>query len=262
MSAREVGVRGGPLRRVGALARAFAVICWLLGSATACRGEATNQPAPASSAPRPVGLGPLVVREDTANLLLTYVDTAGDFHVVQRPADVPIDARDQVRVVVTTREDGTGDQVYVADLRARQPDGTYAVRTMSRAQWDELGATRRKARLEALVPPPSAAVSAQPPVAGSAARREVPVVAVIYGAEWCKPCHDAARYLKSRGVTVIEKDIESSDAVKQEMDRKLERAKLNGASIPIIDVGGRLLIGFSPQALDRAVEAARSRRTL
>ncbi|MCC6215769.1 MAG: NrdH-redoxin [Polyangiaceae bacterium] len=194
--------------------------------------------------------------------MLTYVDTAGDFHVVQRPADVPIDARDQVRVVVTTREDGTGDQVYVADLRARQPDGTYAVRTMSRAQWDELGATRRKARLEALVPPPSAAVSAQPPVAGSAARREVPVVAVIYGAEWCKPCHDAARYLKSRGVTVIEKDIESSDAVKQEMDRKLERAKLNGASIPIIDVGGRLLIGFSPQALDRAVEAARSRRTL
>jgi hypothetical protein len=40
------------------------------------------------------------------------------------------------------------------------------------------------------------------------------------------------------------------------MKRKLDRAGMGGASIPVIDVMGRILVGFSPGALDRAVQAA------
>jgi hypothetical protein len=35
-----------------------------------------------------------------------------------------------------------------------------------------------------------------------------------------------------------------------------------GASIPVIDVGGKILIGFSPGAVSAAVRAARKPETL
>jgi glutaredoxin len=200
-------------------------------------------------------LPPLELRDDTPHLLLTWIDPTGDFHVVQKPADVPEASRGAVRAVVTTREDGTGALVYVADLSKKNADGTYPVKTMTRAAWDEKGAEKRKARLEALAPPPpSASVAAAP----TAEKPDGKLVVIIYGADWCKPCHDAARYLKQRGISVVEKDIEQSPLAAREMKQKLTKAGLPDASIPIIDVAGQILVGFSPRALDRAIETARN----
>src|SRR6195952_3262916 len=112
------------------------------------------------AAPQANELPPLEIKDDTANLLLTWIDDKGDFHVVQKPADVPKEGRAQVRVVVTTREEGTGKLIYVSNLDEVTPSGSYRVKTMTRAAWDELGASKRKARLEALAP------SALPPPAG------------------------------------------------------------------------------------------------
>ncbi len=134
---------------------------------------------------------------------------------------------------------------------------------MSRSAWDELGASRRTARLEALAPPTAPATG--PSASASAAVAKAPVgsiVVVIYGASWCKPCHDAEAYLRQRGVNVIKKDIEENEAAAAEMKTKLQRAGMPGASIPVIDVMGRILIGFSPSALDRALEAARGTKPL
>jgi glutaredoxin len=234
-----------------------------------CRRKASEQSdEPASAAPKSNELPALELREDTPNLLLTWIDDKGDFHVVMKPGDVPEARRQNVRVVVTDRTDGTGSLVYVADLSRKEQNGAYPVKTMSRNEWDELGASLRKARLEALAPPPSAAPSgsAAPSavVPAPAARKpgSSKVIAIVYGAEWCKPCHDAARYLKQRGVTVIEKDIEASEATAAELKRKLERANMSGASIPIIDVMGQLLVGYSPRALDRAIATAESSKPL
>jgi glutaredoxin len=217
----------------------------------------------ASAAPRSNELPPLTIKSDTPNLLLTWIDPQGDFHVVQKPADVPSDARKQVRVVVTDREAGTGELVYVADLNETGADGSYRLKTVTRAQWDELGASRRKARLEALapsaVPPPAASAPMTP---GGPKGPPSKVVAVIYGASWCKPCHQAADYLKGRGVTVVEKDIEESEAAQAEMRAKLERAGRGGASIPVIDVMGQILVGYSPSALDRAIQTAQAAKPL
>jgi glutaredoxin len=231
---------------------------------TACRSsEKTDTAKPASAAPRANELPPLSVKADTPNLLITWIDPQGDFHVVQKPADVPSEARKQVRVVVVDREAGTGELVYVADLNETAADGSYRLKTFTRAQWDELGASRRKARLEALapsaVPPPAASVPGGPGATKGAPSK---VVAVIYGASWCKPCHQAADYLKGRGVTVIQKDIEESEAAQAEMRQKLERAGRGGASIPVIDVMGQILIGYSPSALDRAIQAAQAAKPL
>jgi len=240
----------------------------LLGAAgaSACdRTPVDDNAQPASVEPTSNQLPPLVLRDDTKNLLLTWVNDHGDFRVVTRIADVPETARGQVRVVVTTEKAGTGPLFYVADLRQAKPDGTYPVTTMTRAAWDEVGASRRQARLEALAP--SARPSSMPPPAGahsgnghpSPPGASRPVSAVIYGAEWCGPCHLAARYLKSLGVTVVEKNIESDPLAAREMQTKINNAHLpSTTSIPVIDVGGQLLVGYNPQALQRAVKASRS----
>jgi glutaredoxin len=220
---------------------------------------------PVTAEPKSNELPPLSVKADTPNLLLTWVDEKGDFHVVQKPADVPVEGRKTVRVVVTDKEAGTRELVYVANLDETTPDGSYRLKTMTRAAWDEIGASRRMARLEALAPsaapPPSASV-APPTAEGQPSAPASKIVAIIYGASWCKPCHSAADYLKSRGITVVQKDIEESDAAQAEMRQKLERAGRTGASIPVIDVMGQILIGYSPSQLDRAIKTAQAAKPL
>ncbi len=247
------------------LRRALALAVLLV----ACHKQVAPQPGDdTGAAPQAAELPPLEVKEETPNLLLTWIDDKGDFHVVQKPADVPKESRDPVRVVVTTREEGTGKLVYVANLNEVTPAGSYRVKTLSRAAWDELGAGKRKSRLEALAPsavatpPDSAAAGMSSDSAASSKRLATGVSATIYGASWCKPCHDAARYLKQRGVTVVDKDIEENELAAAEMRQKLARAGRTGSSIPVIDVMGQVLVGFSPLALDQAIEAARSAKPL
>lgn len=200
----------------------------------------------------------LELTDATADLLLTWIDEQGDFHVVQKPTDVPEAGRQYVRVVVTTKMEGTGRLVYVADLRQKNEAGQYPVSTMTRAQWNELGADRRKVRLEALLPkepPATEAASSSPKANGK-------VDAIIYGADWCKPCHDAEKYLRSLGVNVTKKDIEKSPAARKEMQQKLIRAGKAGASIPVIDVSGQLFVGFNRSVLKHAVDRSLKPQTL
>src|SRR5262245_34241737 len=114
----------------------------------ACRKKDSDDSEPGGTAPKANELPTLELRDETPNLLLTWVDDKGDFHVVQKISDVPGANRAKVRVVITNREDGTGKFVYVADLSKANPNGSYPVRTMSRSEWDETGARLRKARLE------------------------------------------------------------------------------------------------------------------
>jgi glutaredoxin len=224
---------------------------------------------PVGDAPLANELPPLELKDDTADLLLTWLDAKGDFHVVQTPADVPPDGRENVRVVVTTKEAGAGRLVYVADLRTKSPEGTYLVKTMTRAQWNELGAVRRKVRMEevAKAAPPEGAhpaadqkASAEPTAKDKTLNAKVR--AVVYGADWCKPCHDAEAYLKKLGVDVTKKDIEKSRAARAEMNERLASAGRMGASIPVLDIGGKVIVGFSRGAVLQAVEAARKPETL
>ncbi len=242
------------------LAWAFALLFFAVSCKQAGGDERQD---PASAAPSSSALPALVVKPDTPNLLLTWIDEKGDFHVVQKPSDVPATHRDRVRVVVVDKPAGTADLVYVANLDETTPDGSYRLKTMSRAAWDELGASLRKERLESLAP--SAAPPAPSSAPGGSERAASPtkkIVAIIYGASWCKPCHAAADYLRSRGVTVIMKDIEASEAAQAEMQDKLARAGRGGASIPVIDIMGQLMVGYSPGALDQAIRAAQNAKTL
>ncbi len=207
----------------------------------------------------------LVIREDTPNLLITWIDEKGDMHVELKVADVPAEGLSLVRVVVSDREEGTRNLFYVADLAKKRDDGTYAARTMTRRAWEAEVEKRRNAYLAKIAPPPpppspSGAASAaptgkradEPPVGASA------LTVIVYGADWCRPCHEAEDYLRSKGVRVVKKDVEANPEAAVEMRDKLEKSGQRGGSIPVIDVRGQILVGFSSRAVDRALAKASS----
>ncbi|HWO12514.1 MAG TPA: glutaredoxin domain-containing protein, partial [Polyangiaceae bacterium] len=238
--------------------------CLLAALPAACQRHAdpSHDVGSPATPPPSEALPPLSLNDSSPNLLLTWVGDDGDFHVVERIDGVPAEHRKQVRVVQTDRSAGTGVVVYVADLEQKRADGSYAVTTLPRAEWEKLGADRRKTRLEQVAPgaAPAAGAGGQAPVTGEAQAANEPsapsaVSAIVYGADWCKPCHDAERYLRSLGVAVTKKNIEESRAAQAEMREKLTRVNRTGAGIPVIDVMGKIFVGYSPGPLKQAVDA-------
>jgi glutaredoxin len=240
------------------LLAAFAMI-GLLG----CRRRATDDLQQESAEEKTKTLPPLTLSDETPDLLLTWIDERGDAHVANKPADVPAERRDKVRVVVTTREDGTHGVFYVANLSSKSADGTYPVATLPRSEWDAMISERRRALAGPVASAESEDEPAGPGPRGPAAQARPAVFTVIvYGASWCGACHEAVAYLKSRKVPVIEKDIEQDAAAQSEMQAKLARAGVHGGSIPVIDVRGKILIGFEPHALEAAMRGAGGAVTL
>jgi glutaredoxin len=225
--------------------------------AAGCKGKSS---AVAATAPERT----VVVRPDSDGLLLTWIDDKGDFHVETRVADVPMTGRDTVRVVDPNVDEAGGDRIHVVDLRATGTDGTYPVRLMSRVDFEALAVGRR----EKSGPTLASAAPAQPSAApsggagaenapqGSAQTPPMRATVVVYGAEWCGACHEAARYLRRKGIAYVEKDIEKDPGAAREMQAKLERSGLRGGSIPVIDVRGKIMVGFNPSDIDAALGQA------
>jgi glutaredoxin len=235
----------------------MSLVAAMLSSLSGCKRRPTDELGQ-DNAPQVKSLPPLNITDDTPDLLLTWVSARGDANTVGKPADVPTEGRDQVRVVVTTKEDGARDLFYVTNLTVKNPDGTYPVTTMPRTEWDAVILKRRQAFAAPSAAPTEEQAQEPPHGAGQAPVAKPPTsfTVIVYGAEWCGACHQAVAYLKSRKVPVIEKDIEQDPAADTEMRAKLARAGVHGGSIPVIDVKGRILIGFEPHQLDAAVRGA------
>jgi glutaredoxin len=202
-------------------------------------------------------LPPLALRDETADLLLTWIDGRGNTHTAVHVADVPTEGRNPVRVV--TKDAGAGLVFYVADLTLKQGDGTYTVRTMPRAEWESmLEARRAKASPGAASQAGEGEASRGGGPSPSAVAGKGAAYAIVYGAEWCGPCHQAKDYLEGRGVAVTFYDIEKEPKRAAEMQKKLRDAGRRGGNIPVIDVGGQLFVGFNPRAIDRALADAKT----
>jgi glutaredoxin len=253
--------RSNQFRSASGCAAAFLLIVQAVSSGCQRHADPAADVGSPAVPPAVDALPALSLTDQTPNLLLTWVGDDGDFHVVEQITAVPAEHRKQVRVVVTDQTAGTGPSVYVANFDDKRPDGTYAVNTLARADWEKLGADRRKSRLEAMAPgTPGQAAPPPSDAAAAGAAGESPsaaISAIVYGADWCKPCHDAERYLKSLGVSVTKKNVEESRAAQAEMREKLSRVNRTGAGIPVIDVMGKIFVGYSPGPLKQAVDAAR-----
>jgi glutaredoxin len=246
--------RGALVLATRLVARSVALVLVLVLADGGCR---RSHDAPTADPP-----ATLIVRQESVGLLLTWIDDKGDFHVETSVADVPMMGRDAVRVVDPTHEDtAPTDSVTVVDLRQAGPDGNYPVRTMPRADFEAMAVARREKAGPTLAsagpapsPPPGGSRAAG--AAGDPSKASARSVVVIYGAEWCGACHEAAKYLRSKGIPYVDKDVEKDPGAAAEMQQKLAKNGLHEGSIPVIDVGGKVMVGFNPAEIDAALGQA------
>lgn len=222
-------------------------------AALACRGRGASGGADGAS----VNGGdaspavPFAVRDDATELLFVWFDAQGGAHPARSVAEVPEARRQAVRVDPTRPEQRAPGWVYLADLRQRGADGRYPTRAVPAEAL--AGVVLNMAGHQGALGSPSAApVVATTAGADAGAPSTAPAV-IIYGASWCSACHQAADYLRRRHVAFVEKDIEQDPAAAQEMMDKARRAGVPTGSIPILDVRGRIMAGFSAPAIDAAL---------
>jgi len=85
--------------------------------------------------------------------------------------------------------------------------------------------------------------------AGSGARADV----ILYGTSWCPVCAQARAYLQARRVAFTDLDVESDREAADEMAEKLAHLHARRSSVPVIDVRGKVMQGFSPTWLERVL---------
>ncbi|HUD06738.1 MAG TPA: glutaredoxin domain-containing protein [Candidatus Saccharimonadales bacterium] len=73
----------------------------------------------------------------------------------------------------------------------------------------------------------------------------------IYSADWCAFCRAAKDYLTKLDIKFIEKNVEQDPAAGQEAV-----SKSGQMGIPVIDVDGKVIIGFNKPSLDSALKQA------
>jgi glutaredoxin len=222
-------------------------------------------------------LPPLSFRADQEGLLLTWIDGGGQTHLEESLPAIPEVHRELVRVVFEGEARGTGDPIYVADVRAPEADGSFTARSMARREWEaeidrrrrespEAARTEERPRDRPTARPAPEGTAAAPRASSSAGPKEPPpfgaITAIVYGADWCGPCKKAKAHLAKRGVVVDYRDIDRDPAARNAMHRLLGPRGRSDAPIPVIELGGRVLIGFSASAIDDAIAAARRGSTI
>jgi glutaredoxin 3 len=216
-----------------------------------CKKSAPPRPAPAAVTELPK----LEVSRDSS-VLYTYVEAAGTFVTTDKAESVPENARRLVRVVdpaqaTTARQDTT--RVYVIDLGELLSGSKVTARVLSREAF-ETGAL-------AQLPPGESSLMAGPHgpplpdlpmdgIDGGAPGALGPAVVILYGTPWCGACKAAKQYLAAKHIPYAYKDIENDPAAARELQAKAAKMGIPTDRVPILDVRGRLLLGFDRARLD------------
>ncbi len=175
-----------------------------------------------------------------AKLLFTFAANGGAFESVTDLEKIPEDRLGWVRVVdlnIKPERRRDHELVYVADLRTPKKDGSYPYIVMSRGAFE--AAASNRASQGAMDPPSKKAAPG-----GSSS-------VVLYSTSWCGACRSARDYLTKKGIPFIEKDIEKDPAAAAELLSKAKAAGISTSGVPVLDVKGTLMQGFSPQQLNK-----------
>jgi glutaredoxin-like YruB-family protein len=85
------------------------------------------------------------------------------------------------------------------------------------------------------------------PDASSAEAKKPRNQVTVYITSWCPACRMTTDYLKKKEIPFTVKDIEKNEAYMREMIQKVGAYR----GVPVLDINGRILLGFNPEALDR-----------
>lgn len=70
----------------------------------------------------------------------------------------------------------------------------------------------------------------------------------VYSTPSCSYCRLAKNYLRDHKIPFSEYDVASNQAKAQEMVRKSGQM-----GVPVLDINGRILVGFNPEAIEKAL---------
>ena len=138
--------------------------------------------------------------------------------------------------------------VEVIDLRELLAKGKTQPRVMLREAF-ETGALAQLPPGDScpLAGPHGAPLAEEPEKAGSP---DEPPIVILYGTRWCKACKAARRYLVSNLIPFTSKDIDNDPSAARELQQKASRFGIAADRVPILDVRGRLLVGFDETRMD------------
>lgn len=207
-----------------------------------CRRSAPDRP----SAPLPAA--ELEVLKD-GRFLFTYVEPNGSFATTDKPEIIPEPVRKMVRVVDPGRIK-TPDitDVYVVNVKDLLQSGKAAARPLSREVFEtaaiaQLAPGASSPRDPTKRRPPALAQNADSGLRSPPSAPGAPVV-TVYGTSWCGACRAARQYLSDKKIPFADKDIEADPAAAAELAEKAEKAGIPADRVPVLDVRGRLLLGF------------------
>src|SRR5437763_15067371 len=221
-----------------------AVVCTLL-AVGACRKAAPPAPPAAPGGP------PTVEVLKGGRWLFTYAEPAGTFATTDKPETVPAPSRGLVRVIDPAAGAPAGDdRVYVTNLNDLVDKGKTPARPVSREAF-ETGALAALPSGQSspfgsrpAAPPPGPAPAAPPLPPG------VKPVVTIYGTSWCGACRAAREYMTAHKIPFADKDIERDPEAARELAEKAAKMGVPTDRVPVLDVRGRLLLGFDPARVE------------
>lgn len=76
---------------------------------------------------------------------------------------------------------------------------------------------------------------------------------IVYTTSWCGYCRKAKSFLKAKKVAFTEKDVEKDSGAAQELAQKAAAAGVQPQGVPVLDVKGKLILGFDQQAIEQAL---------
>jgi len=171
-------------------------------------------------------------------VILTYAGARGVFADVAKPEAVADAARGMVRVTFLDGPTPPSGMVWVANLRTPSADGSWSLSTVARDLFEEL-AVGQGLSSEVEIPP-----GIEPPEAKPTDG------VIVYKTEWCGVCTKLIAYLDRKGVDYVAKDIEKDKEAAGELQAKSREKGIKTGSVPVIDVGGELMVGFDRARLE------------
>ena len=222
-----------------------------------CLAAACRKPAPdAPPAVAPGAAATIEVLKD-GRWLFTYAEPSGGFATTDKPDSVPAGARAVVRVFDPSAPEKTPGEgrVYVTNLDEVMNKGKATARAMSREAFEtaamaahptgESSPLAAQGMHPAPIPAGADGGAAAPAVGAGGA----PVV-TIYGTSWCGACRAARQYLTERKIPFADKDVERDADAARELAAKAAKMGVPTDRVPVIDVRGRLLLGFDKARIE------------
>ncbi len=205
------------------------LVMLLLPLSVACGDGQRPEPSPTAASPVPV------VRENSGHLIFSWFD-GGTAATATRPGDVPEAHRKEVRVQDPTipPEKRNPSIVYLADLTRTDAKGNFRVRAIAREEWE-----RRRH--------PQQTADAAP----VAENGDV----IMYVTPFCPHCKKARKWLLEQQIPYREVDLEKDPEAAAALARKGQSQGVSTSGVPIFEINGRLVPGFSPEDIRRALSA-------